>query len=68
MTHSGAPIKFLDHPFPDIEIRVPSLTKAHAVLDYKPAYDLASALAPTIAWYQEHLPFFAPQLATAAKA
>ncbi len=68
MTHSGVPIKFLEHPFPDIEIRVPSLTKAHTVLDYKPAYDLASALAPTIAWYQEHLPYFEPRLAAVAKA
>ncbi|HTW22669.1 MAG TPA: NAD-dependent epimerase/dehydratase family protein [Candidatus Baltobacteraceae bacterium] len=68
MTHTGVPIKFLDHPFPDIEIRVPSLTKAQTVLDYKPAYDLASALAPTIAWYQEHLAYFEPRLAAVAKA
>jgi nucleoside-diphosphate-sugar epimerase len=68
MTHSKALIKFQDHPFPDIEIRVPSLTKAQAILSYKPAYDLASALAPTIDWYQEHLSYFEPQLAAVAKA
>lgn len=49
----------------DIEIRVPSLTKAHAILGYRPAYDLTSALRPTIGWYQEHLSFFEPQLAPA---
>jgi nucleoside-diphosphate-sugar epimerase len=68
MTRSRSPIKFLDHPFPDIEIRVPSLTKAQSILNYKPAYDLTAALAPTIDWYQEHLSFFEPQLAAVAKA
>lgn len=68
MTHSKSPIKFEDHAFPDIEIRVPSLTKAHAILDYKPAYDLTAALAPTIAWYREHLLFLESQLAAVAKA
>jgi len=68
ITNSRVPIKFCDHPFPDIEIRVPSLTKAHAILDYKPVYDLAMALPPTLDWYQENLPFFEPQLAAAAKA
>jgi len=66
MTHSRAPIKFQDHPCPDIEIRVPALTKAHAILDYKPAYDLASGLKPTIDWYQEHLSYFEPPLARVA--
>jgi nucleoside-diphosphate-sugar epimerase len=66
MTHSRVPIKFCDHPFADVEIRVPSLTKAHAILDYQPAYDLARGLGPTIDWYQEHLAFFEPQSAAAA--
>ena len=68
MTHSKSSIGFQEYAFPDIEIRVPSLTKAHAILDYKPAYDLTSALAPTIAWYQEHLSLLEPQLAVVARA
>ena len=68
ITNCRVPIKFCEHPFPDIEIRVPSLTKAHAILDYKPVYDLAMALPPTLDWYQENLPFFEPQLAASAKA
>jgi nucleoside-diphosphate-sugar epimerase len=61
ITHSTTPVKFLEHPFPDIEIRVPSLTKAQAILDYKPAFDLTKALVPTIEWYQEHLSYFEPR-------
>jgi nucleoside-diphosphate-sugar epimerase len=61
MTRSHVPIKFKEHPFPDIEIRVPSLTKACSILDYKPAHDLTSGLGPTIEWYQKHLPFLEPQ-------
>jgi len=66
MTRCGATIKFNDHPFPDIEIRVPSLTKAQTVLDYKPHFDLVKALEPTIQWYQQHLSFFEPWMAASA--
>jgi len=66
LTRCHVPIRFTEHPFPDIEIRVPSLTKAQTILDYKPAYDLAKALVPTVEWYQEHLSFFEPLLASAA--
>jgi UDP-glucuronate decarboxylase len=65
MTRCDVPIKFSEHPFPDVEIRVPSLTKAYTILDYKPAYDLTRALEPTIDWYQEHLSYFQPQLVKA---
>ncbi|MBV9296557.1 MAG: NAD-dependent epimerase/dehydratase family protein [Acidobacteriaceae bacterium] len=68
----GAPdtrIKFIDHPFPDISIRVPSLAKAQSLLGYKPRYDLDSALRLTIDWYREHLDFFVKdeRLAAAAR-
>jgi nucleoside-diphosphate-sugar epimerase len=52
------PIQFVDHPFPDISIRVPSLTKAQSLLGYKPRYDLDLALSLTIDWYRKHLTFF----------
>jgi nucleoside-diphosphate-sugar epimerase len=52
------PIQFVDHPFPDISIRVPSLTKAQRLLGYKPRYDLDLALSLTVDWYRKHLSFF----------
>ena len=52
------PIQFVDHPFPDISIRVPSLTKAQSLLGYKPRYDLDLALSLTVDWYRKHLSFF----------
>ena len=55
-THS--PIEFVEHPFPDISIRVPSLAKAHSLLGYKPHYHLDVALTLTIEWYRKHLSFF----------
>jgi nucleoside-diphosphate-sugar epimerase len=52
------PIQFIDHPFPDISIRVPSLIKAQSLLGYKPRYDLDLALSLTVDWYRKHLSFF----------
>jgi len=55
LTGNGAPIVLKEHPFPDIEIRVPSMAKAHKLLGYAPCFDLESALALTIDWYRDHL-------------
>jgi len=55
---SDVPIDFVDHPFPDVSIRVPSLIKAQSLLGYKPLYDLDSAMRLTVEWYREHLDFF----------
>jgi nucleoside-diphosphate-sugar epimerase len=52
------PIEFVDHPFPDISIRVPALAKAQSQLGYQPRYDLNSALGLTVAWYRAHFDFF----------
>lgn len=66
---TDAPIDFIEHPFPDISIRVPSTAKAQSLLGYKPRYDLDSALRLTVDWYREHLDFFAtdPVLAVLEK-
>ncbi|PYV21976.1 MAG: hypothetical protein DMG24_18095 [Acidobacteria bacterium] len=58
LSESKAPITFVESPFPDISIRVPSLTKAENLLGYKPLYDLDSALTLTIDWYRRHWSFF----------
>jgi nucleoside-diphosphate-sugar epimerase len=55
---TNVPINFVEHPFPDISIRVPSLAKSQSLLGYKPRYDLDSAISLTIDWYRENLPFF----------
>ena len=58
VTGQPVPIELIDSPFPDIEIRVPSLGKARQLLDYRPTYDLRRGLELTIDWYREHLDFF----------
>ena len=55
---TDVPIHFVEHPFPDISIRVPSLTKSQSLLGYKPRYDLDSALSLTVKWYREHMSSF----------
>jgi nucleoside-diphosphate-sugar epimerase len=55
LTGQPVPIKLVESPFPDIEIRVPSLDKARLVLGYTPAYDLRHGLKLTLDWYRENL-------------
>jgi nucleoside-diphosphate-sugar epimerase len=57
-TGASVPIAFTQYPFPDIEIRVPSLDKARNLLGYNPTYDLDRGLRLTVDWYREHLAFF----------
>jgi nucleoside-diphosphate-sugar epimerase len=63
---TDAPINFVEHPCPDVSIRVPSSTKAQTLLGYKPRYDLDSALQLTIGWYRENLGFFVRDADTVA--
>jgi nucleoside-diphosphate-sugar epimerase len=58
MTGSRSPVVFVDHPFPDISIRVPSLTKARKVIGYNPRIDIDDGLALTIDFYRENWPAF----------
>ncbi len=55
---SNSRIYFIDHPFPDISIRVPSLAKAARMLDYRPQVDLDNGLSQTIEWYRKNLEHF----------
>jgi nucleoside-diphosphate-sugar epimerase len=57
VTGRTVPIMLTDSPFPDIEIRVPSLEKARQILDYRPVYDLRQGLKLTADWYRENLDF-----------
>ena len=67
-TGKFVPIELIESPFPDIEIRVPSLDKARRILGYEPRYDLRRGLETTVNWYREHLDFFEAKLSRAAVA
>jgi len=54
LADSKSPITFIEHPFPDISIRVPCLTKAQRLLEYQPCFGLDEALSLTIDWHREH--------------
>jgi UDP-glucose 4-epimerase len=54
LCRSDTPITFVEHPFPDISIRVPSVAKAQSQLGYHPRYDLNSGMLLTIEWYRKH--------------
>src|SRR5947209_12790621 len=62
LTGREVPIVLTESPYPDIEIRVPSLEKAKQILDYEPHYDLRHALQLTTDWYKENLDFFEKKL------
>lgn len=55
---STVPISFIENPFPDISIRVPSVAKAWSLLGYRARYDLDLGLSITVDWYREHFNFF----------
>jgi len=66
VTGQPVPIELVDSPFPDIEIRVPSLGKAQHILGYRPTYDLRKSLELTVDWYREHLDFFEEKISRTA--
>lgn len=51
---SNSELICVQNPFPDIQIRVPSLDKAERLLGYTPRFELDPALAITIEWCNEH--------------
>lgn len=48
-------IEFKKHPGPEIEIRVPAIDKAEAILGYRPRVSLGEGLDRAIDWYRAHL-------------
>ena len=57
VTGRRVPINFVPSPFPDIEIRVPSLDKARLLLGYQPSYDFRRGLQLTVDWYLKNMDF-----------
>ncbi len=55
LTQSTSEIVFKPHPGPEVDLRVPSIEKAAALLGYKPSISLEAGISRTIPWYREHL-------------
>ncbi len=51
---SDSEIRFVPWDFPDVELRIPSITKAKNLLGYRPKVDLEEGLARTIEWYRHN--------------
>jgi nucleoside-diphosphate-sugar epimerase len=59
LTGAEVDIVFEPHRSPDVEIRIPNVDKARAVLGFEARVDLDDGLARTIAWYRERKPALA---------
>ena len=55
LTNSKSEIVFKPHPGPEVDLRVPSIEKAMALLGYKPTVSLETGVARAIDWYRENL-------------
>lgn len=55
LTNSRSEIVFRPHPGPEVDLRVPSIEKAIALLGYKPTVSLESGIRQTVPWYAENL-------------
>ncbi len=59
LTGSSSNLRFIEHPFSDMNVRAPSGEKAERLLGYRAQVDIDEGLLKTIAWYQEHQEDFA---------
>jgi len=55
LTKSKSTISYRPHPGAEIELRVPSIHKAGALLGFAPTISLEEGITRTIAWYAENL-------------
>lgn len=54
MAGSRSRIVFKPHPGPEVEMRVPDISKARKLLGYDPKVGLEEGLARCLEWYREH--------------
>jgi len=54
LTGSRSSIQFKPHPGPEVEMRVPDISKARELLSYDPKVGLDEGLQRSIAWYARH--------------
>ncbi|WP_352407942.1 NAD-dependent epimerase/dehydratase family protein [Acetoanaerobium noterae] len=52
ISNSNSVIKYVSKNYVDVELRIPSIEKAKALLGYYPKYDLTEGLTKTIDWYR----------------
>lgn len=52
---SNSDIEFVRWDHPDVELRVPDISKARTMLGFEPHVDLEDGLATTIAWYRSQM-------------
>lgn len=55
IANSKSNIKYVPKDYVDVELRIPSIEKARAMLGFEPKYDLANGLEKTIEWYRSIL-------------
>jgi UDP-glucose 4-epimerase len=55
LADSRSEIRFVEWPFPDVELRIPDIDKAQKLIGYKPRVELEDGLMRTIVWYREKL-------------
>jgi nucleoside-diphosphate-sugar epimerase len=55
LSSSKSSLKFVNMERPDVELRVPSITKARKLLGYEPRVDLEEGLLRTIHWYRTQM-------------
>lgn len=55
LTGSRSEVTFRPHPGAEIELRVPSIHKAAAMLGFAPTVSLEQGIARTIEWYAQNL-------------
>jgi UDP-glucose 4-epimerase len=55
LTSSKSDIVFKPHPGPEVDLRVPSIDKAHTLLGYQPKVSLEAGISRTIPWYAQHM-------------
>jgi nucleoside-diphosphate-sugar epimerase len=52
LSGSSSTIKFIEWNHPDVELRIPNISKARKILGYNPQIDLEEGLKRTIEWYR----------------
>ena len=52
---SKSTIEFARWDHPDVELRVPDISKARTLLGFEPHVDLEDGLSRTIAWYRDEM-------------
>ncbi|MDP3278968.1 MAG: NAD-dependent epimerase/dehydratase family protein [Deltaproteobacteria bacterium] len=55
LSGSSSPIEFVPWDFADVELRIPSTTKAQNLLGFRAQTDLEDGLLRTIAWYRKKI-------------